>query len=39
MNPRERYLKALRREKVDKVPKQAWFTPEIEKIVEEKVKK
>lgn len=36
MNPRDRLLNAVRRKPVDRIPKDAWFTQEIKKKVEEK---
>ena len=36
MSPRERVLRVVNREKPDKVPKQAGFTPAIQKLFEEK---
>jgi len=36
MNPRERFLRAIRRQTVDRIPKHAFWTPEIIEIVKEK---
>ena len=36
MNPRERFIRAIRRQSVDKVPKHAFWTPEVINLVKEK---
>ena len=36
MNPRERFLRAIRRQSVDKIPKHAFWTPEVIDKVKEK---